>query len=401
MLLARPGHQPRPGPSAPRSGRPPSPAPSLSREVDLGWRGASGPTSTGSPARFSRTDGSGPGPYAARAGATVRRSWRRQRCPASLRYAAPGSPHWRRRSARRQIGGGSRGGDSGPRPLCTTTPRRGALIADSMLAAWRAPRACGTLGRRTPCRAAPTSAFFVRLAARSRRDRPCAIAGCRSRWSPGRVAGHPGGARRVRTRGCWPILPTSRPAAAADRAAGGSPARPFALLGGPGLAGPGAALLRLIGRKTEIVRRLDEATLVSRRWPTSPAQAYSRGHPFCGRRQELALMRNRIDQTLPYLIADFERTIGLSTGVPVCGPGPVRPCRLRGPARGHLNALGDVARAGSPRQRAVRWPAALAFSAAERRAWLDPGGRGRRGSVLSSRARGRPRGYVVAFAGCP
>ncbi len=88
---------------------------------------------------------------------------------------------------------------------------------------------------------------------------------------------------------------------------------------------------------------LDEATLVEALADLGPAQAYS-AEGFARLRaygRELALLRYRLDQALPDLIADIERTIGLDVEVAVRagrdGAGDA------GLARGHLDALGDVA----------------------------------------------------------
>ncbi|MEU6075589.1 ATP-dependent DNA helicase [Micromonospora sp. NPDC047074] len=88
---------------------------------------------------------------------------------------------------------------------------------------------------------------------------------------------------------------------------------------------------------------LDEATLVEALADLGPAQAYS-AEGYARLRayaRELGLLRYRLDQSLPELIADIERTIGLDVEVAVRagrdGAGDA------GLARGHLDALGDVA----------------------------------------------------------
>src|SRR4029079_6945218 len=58
--------------------------------------------------------------------------------------------------------------------------------------------------------------------------------------------------------------------------------------------------------------------------------------------QELELLRRRLDQPLPDLIADVERTIGLDVEVAVRAGRDGRGGDA-GLARGHLDALGDVA----------------------------------------------------------
>ena len=87
--------------------------------------------------------------------------------------------------------------------------------------------------------------------------------------------------------------------------------------------------------------RLDDATLVEAMADLGApqqfsAEGYARLRAY-GR--ELADLRRRLDQSLPDLIADIERTIGLDVEVAVRGwaGGDA------GLARGHLDALGDVA----------------------------------------------------------
>ncbi|HWG98050.1 MAG TPA: ATP-dependent helicase, partial [Pilimelia sp.] len=87
--------------------------------------------------------------------------------------------------------------------------------------------------------------------------------------------------------------------------------------------------------------RLDEATLVEALADLGPPQAYS--EPGYARMRayawELATLRHRLDQPLPDLLADVERTIGLDVEVAVRA-GTAGDAGL---ARGHLDALGDVA----------------------------------------------------------
>ncbi len=109
---------------------------------------------------------------------------------------------------------------------------------------------------------------------------------------------------------------------------------------------------------------LDEATLVEALADLGPAQAYSaEGHArLRAYGEELALLRYRLDQTLPELIADVERTIGLDVEVAVRagrdGTGDA------GLARGHLDALGDVAARFSGESPAATLSGFLAYLAA-------------------------------------
>ncbi len=87
--------------------------------------------------------------------------------------------------------------------------------------------------------------------------------------------------------------------------------------------------------------RLDEATLVEALADPGPPQTYS-DQGFARLRaygQELAQLRYRLDQPLPDLIADIERTTGLDVEVAVRASAGGD----AGLARGHLDALGDVA----------------------------------------------------------
>jgi DNA helicase-2/ATP-dependent DNA helicase PcrA len=85
--------------------------------------------------------------------------------------------------------------------------------------------------------------------------------------------------------------------------------------------------------------RLDEASLVEALADPGPPQTFS-AEGYARLRaygRELALLRHRLDQPLPDLIADVERTTGLDVEV------AVRVGADAGLARGHLDALGDVA----------------------------------------------------------
>jgi DNA helicase-2/ATP-dependent DNA helicase PcrA len=70
--------------------------------------------------------------------------------------------------------------------------------------------------------------------------------------------------------------------------------------------------------------------------PQYSAEGYARLRAYA---QELAELRQRLDQPLPDMVADIERTIGLDVEVAVRGWG----AGDAGLARGHLDALGNVA----------------------------------------------------------
>ncbi|HYN92682.1 MAG TPA: PD-(D/E)XK nuclease family protein, partial [Pilimelia sp.] len=87
--------------------------------------------------------------------------------------------------------------------------------------------------------------------------------------------------------------------------------------------------------------RLDDATLVEALADLGPPQSYS-AEGYLRRRaygHELALLRQRLDQPLPDLVADIERTIDLDVEVAV----RATTAGDAGLARGHLDALGEVA----------------------------------------------------------
>jgi DNA helicase-2/ATP-dependent DNA helicase PcrA len=108
--------------------------------------------------------------------------------------------------------------------------------------------------------------------------------------------------------------------------------------------------------------RLDEATLVEALADLGPPQAYSDSGYARMRAYalELALLRHRLDQPLPDLISDVERTIGLDVEVAVRA-GTAGDAGL---ARGHLNALGDVAARFAGEAEGPTLSAFLAFLAA-------------------------------------
>jgi DNA helicase-2/ATP-dependent DNA helicase PcrA len=87
--------------------------------------------------------------------------------------------------------------------------------------------------------------------------------------------------------------------------------------------------------------RLDDATLVEAMADLGAPQQYSaEGYQrLRAYAREMAELRQRLDQPLPDLVADIERTIGLDVEVAVRGWG----AGDAGLARGHLDALGDVA----------------------------------------------------------
>ncbi|PWR08484.1 DNA helicase UvrD [Micromonospora sicca] len=221
-------------------------------------------------------------------------------------------------------------------------------IADGVLGAWRgAARMPGALPEHIPVPQRPTTAVLVRL----RSQIPAIESALRARGLPVEVVGLGG---LLDTPEVRDVVCTLR--VLADPTDGAALLR--LLTGARWRIGP-RDLVALHRRARSIARSrrqltgddgpeiavdvLDEATLVEALADLGPAQAYS-AEGYARLRaygMELALLRYRLDQTLPELIADIERTIGLDVEVAVRagrdGAGDA------GLARGHLDALGDVA----------------------------------------------------------
>jgi DNA helicase-2/ATP-dependent DNA helicase PcrA len=119
--------------------------------------------------------------------------------------------------------------------------------------------------------------------------------------------------------------------------------------------------------------RLDDATLVEAMADLGAPQQYS-AEGYARLRaysRELSALRQRLDQPLPDLVADIERTTGLDVEVAVRGwhAGDA------GLARGHLDALGDVAARFASETEGGTLAGFLAFLAAaeEEERGLEPG----------------------------
>ncbi|MEV1158032.1 UvrD-helicase domain-containing protein [Micromonospora chokoriensis] len=319
-----------------------------------GWRGASAGTLDRFPAEFARVDGR----PAQALGLTT--SWRNR--PEILRVAnalstplrAAGAQVPELRSAltvREPIPHRSPGGAAGGTVHCamlSTYADEADWIADSVLAAWRgAARMPGAAPEHIPVTQRPTTAVLVRV----RSQIPAIESALRERGLPVEVVGLGG---LLDTPEVRDVVCTLR--VLADPTDGAALLR--LLTGARWRIGP-RDLVALHRRARAIAhsRRqvaaddasdispdlLDEATLVEALADLGPAQAYS-AEGFARLRAyglELALLRYRLDQALPDLIADIERTIGLDVEVAVRagrdGAGDA------GLARGHLDALGDVA----------------------------------------------------------
>ncbi|MBQ0896608.1 ATP-dependent helicase [Micromonospora sp. U56] len=319
-----------------------------------GWRGASAGTLERFPTEFARPDGT-PAEVL-----SLTTSWRNRpeilgvanALSLPLRAAGARVPELRAAlSVRDPIPHRSPGGHAAGTVHCAlleTYADEADWIADSVLAAWRgAARLPGALPEHIPVPQRPTTAVLVRL----RSQIPAIEAALRARGLPVEVVGLGG---LLDTPEVRDVVCTLR--VLADPTDGAALLR--LLTGARWRIGP-RDLVALHRRARAIARArhrltgddgpeiavdvLDEATLVEALADLGPAQAYS-AEGYARLRaygMELALLRYRLDQTLPELIADIERTIGLDVEVAVRagrdGAGDA------GLARGHLDALGDVA----------------------------------------------------------
>ncbi|MGN9812143.1 ATP-dependent helicase [Micromonospora sp. BQ11] len=318
-----------------------------------GWRGASAGTLDRFPTDFLRADGT----PADVLGLTT--SWRNRpeilgvanALATPLRAAGARVPELRAAlSVRDPIPHRSPRGAAAGTVHCALLPTyadEADWIAESVLAAWRG--AAGTpraLPEHIPVAARPTTAVLVRL----RSQIPAIEAALRERGLPVEVVGLGG---LLDTPEVRDVVCTLR--VLADPTDGAALLR--LLTGARWRIGPrDLVALHRRARAIASARRqraddepeitpdlLDEATLVEALADLGPAQAYS-AEGYARLRayaQELGLLRYRLDQPLPELIADIERTIGLDVEVAVRagrdGAGDA------GLARGHLDALGDVA----------------------------------------------------------
>ncbi|WP_243422811.1 ATP-dependent helicase, partial [Micromonospora globispora] len=319
-----------------------------------GWRGASAGTLDRFPGEFARTDG------APAEVLSLTTSWRNRpeilgvanALATPLRAAGAQVPELRAAlSVKESIAHRTPGGAAGGTVHCAlleTYADEAEWIADSVLAAWRgAARMPDALPEHIPVPQRPTTAVLVRL----RSQIPAIESALRARGLPVEVVGLGG---LLDTPEVRDVVCTLR--VLADPTDGAALLR--LLTGARWRIGP-RDLVALHRRARSIARSrrqlvgddepeitvdaLDEATLVEALADLGPAQAYS-AEGYARLRaygMELALLRYRLDQSLPELIADIERTIGLDVEVAVRagrdGTGDA------GLARGHLDALGDVA----------------------------------------------------------
>ncbi|MBM7082620.1 ATP-dependent helicase [Micromonospora humidisoli] len=319
-----------------------------------GWRGASAGTLDRFPTDFAHADGTPAGAM------SLTTSWRNRpeilgvanTLSVPLRAAGARVPELHAAlSVRDPIPHRSPRGRAAGTVHCALLPTyvdEADWIADSVLAAWRgAARMPGALPEHIPVPQRPATAVLVRV----RSQIPAIEAALRARGLPVEVVGLGG---LLDTPEVRDVVCTLR--VLADPTDGAALLR--LLTGARWRIGPRDLVAlhrraRAIARARRevtgddgpeiVVDALDEATLVEALADLGPAQAYS-AEGYARLRSygmELALLRYRLDQTLPELIADVERTIGLDVEVAVRagrdGAGDA------GLARGHLDALGDVA----------------------------------------------------------
>ena len=310
-----------------------------------GWRGASAGTLDRFPGEFARRDGRDAEVL------TLSKSWRNR--PEILDVANALSAPLRAAGARvselvpAQRTAEGVGGRTVACALLPTYAEEAEWIADSMLTAWRI--SAGMLDKpaaEIPVEKRPTSSVLVRV----RSQIAVLEEALRARGLPVEVVGLGG---LLDTPEVRDVVCTLR--VLADPADGASLLR--LLTGarwriGPrdlvalhrrarSLAAARAAAVNDEDPDEVVGDRLDDATLVEAMADLGAAQQYS-AEAYARLRsyaRELAELRKRLDQPLPDLVADIERTIGLDVEVAVRG----WQMGDAGLARGHLDTLGDVA----------------------------------------------------------
>ncbi len=310
-----------------------------------GWRGASAGTLDRFPTEFT-----GPGGREAWV-LNLSRSWRNR--PEILQVANALSRPLRAAGARvaelipAQRVADRVGGRTVACALLPTYADEAAWIADSMLAAWRAAaRLPDALPGDIPLEKRPTSAVLVRV----RSQIPAIEEALRARGLPVEVVGLGGllDTPEVRDVVCTlRVLADPTDGAALLRLLTGARwrigPRDLVALHRRARAIAAARVSATTGAEPEdiVADRLDDATLVEAMADLGAPQQYSQeGYArLRAYSRELAELRHRLDQPLPDLVADIERTVGLDVEVAVRGWG----AGDAGLARGHLDAFGDVA----------------------------------------------------------
>ncbi|HEX8929223.1 MAG TPA: ATP-dependent helicase, partial [Actinomycetota bacterium] len=343
-----------------------------------GWRGASAGTLDRFPSEFT-----GPGGRDAWV-LSLTKSWRNR--PEILRVANALSTPLRTAGARvAQLESavrvaGSVGGRTVTCALLPTFADEAGWIADSMLTAWRiAAGLPESPAEQIPLEKRPTSAVLVRV----RSQIPAIEEALRARGLPVEVVGLGG---LLDTPEVRDVVSTLR--VLADPTDGAALLR--LLTGARWRIGPrdlvalhrrarglAAARAEATGRRDEpenvIGDRLDDATLVEAMADLGAPQQYSmEGYArLRAYSRELSALRQRLDQPLPDLVADIERTIGLDVEVAVRGWA----AGDAGLARGHLDALGNTAARYAAETDGGTLAGFLAFLAAaeEEERGLEPG----------------------------
>ena len=347
-----------------------------------GWRGASAGTLERFPHAFARADGR---PAQA---LTLTTSWRNR--PEILSIANQLSAPLREAGAQVaelapafSVDDPIRGRATVHCALLSTVTDEAEWIADSVLAGWRgAARMADALPEHIPLEKRPTTAVLVRV----RSQIPAIETALRARGLPVEVVGLGGLLDTPEVRdvvSTLRVLADPTDGAALLRLLTGARWRigPRDLVAlhrrARSIAAARRDLPRQPGAEPEIVPdTLDEATLVEALADLGPAQLYS-AEGYARLRaygHELALLRYRLDQPLPDLIADVERTIGLDVEVAVRAGMGGRGGDA-GLARGHLDALGDVAARFSRDSDGGALPGFLAYldAAEDEERGLEPG----------------------------
>jgi len=310
-----------------------------------GWRGASAGTLDRFPSEFT-----GPGGREAWV-LNLTRSWRNR--PEILQVANALSRPLRAAGARvaelipAQRVAERVGGRTVSCALLPTYADEANWIGDAMLTAWRSvARMKDAPPGEIPVEKRPTSAVLVRV----RSQIPAIEEALRARGLPVEVVGLGGllDTPEVRDVVCTlRVLADPTDGASLLRLLTGSRWRigPRDLVAlhrrSRGIAAARAAITTGDDPDDVVADRLDDATLVEAMADLGAPQQYS-AEGFLRLRaysRELSELRLRLDQPLPDLVADIERTIGLDVEVAVRGWG----AGDAGLARGHLDALGDVA----------------------------------------------------------
>jgi DNA helicase-2/ATP-dependent DNA helicase PcrA len=342
-----------------------------------GWRGASAGTLDRFPAEFT-------GPTGADSWVlNLTKSWRNR--PEILRVANELSRPLRQAGARvaelvpASRVAGSVGGRTVACALLPTFADEADWIGDSMLTAWRiAAGLREAMPEEIPVEKRPTSAILVRV----RSQIPVIEAALRARGLPVEVVGLGGllDTPEVRDVVCTlRVLADPTDGASLLRLLTGARWRigPRDLVAlhrrARGIASARAAVVDRTDPEDIVADRLDDATLIEAMADLGAPQQYS-AEGYARLRaysRELSALRQRLDQPLPDLVADIERTVGLDVEVAVRGwhAGDA------GLARGHLDALGDVAARYAGETEGGTLAGFLAFLAAaeEEERGLEPG----------------------------